>query len=89
MSAYLKNKIKAETLTGRNLGAVLESYIEHTVTTGTGMGFDWLRHVDLNLGGRLLTVGYVGRLDRPARDDLAVLLRIDCEADLCTVDVAC
>jgi len=89
MSSYLKGKIKAETLTGRNLGDVLEAYIEHTVTMGTGAGFEWLCHVDLSLDGRLVTVGYVGRLDRATRDDLAILLRIDSGIDLCTVDVAC
>jgi hypothetical protein len=89
MSNYLKQKIKAETLTGRSLGTVLEAYIEHTVTSGTGAGFEWLRHVDLNVDGRLLTVGYVGRLDRPTRDDLALLLRIDSELDLFTVDGTC
>jgi hypothetical protein len=89
MSSYLKRKIKAETLTGRTLGSVLEAYIEHTVTSGTGAGFEWLRHVDLNLDGRLLAVGYVGRLDRATRDDLAMLLRIDSGLDLCTVEVAC
>ena len=89
MSSYLKRKIKAETLTGRTLGTILEAYIEHTVTSGTGAGFQWLRHVDLKLGCRLLTVGYVGRLDGPTRDDLAMLLRIDSRIDLCTVDVGC
>lgn len=82
MSNYLKRKIKAETLTGRALGNVLESYIEYTVTSGTGAGFEWLRHVDLKWDGRLLTVGYVGRLDRPTRNDLAILLRIDSGQDL-------
>lgn len=82
MSNYLKRKIKAETLTGRALGNVLESYIEYTVTSGTGAGFEWLRHVDLKWDGRLLTVGYVGRLDKPTRNDLAILLRIDSGQDL-------
>jgi hypothetical protein len=88
MSNCLKRKIKSETLTGRTLGNVLEAYIEHTVTSGTGAGFDWLRHVDLSLAGRLVTVGYVGRLDRPTRDDLAMLLRMDSDIDLCTVDMS-
>lgn len=89
MSSCLKQKIRGETLTGRNLGELLEEYIEHTVTLGTGSGFQWLRHVDLNIDGRLVTVGYVGRLDRPTRDDLVMLLRMDNNLDLCTVDTAC
>lgn len=75
MSACMKQKIKDETLTGRNLGALLEEYIEHTVTTGTGAGFDWLRHVDLKLGDRLLTVGYVGRVDADTKKELDMFLR--------------
>jgi hypothetical protein len=87
MSSCLKNKIKAETLSGKNLGKVLESYIEHTVTTGTGAGFEWLRHVDFILDGRLVTVGYVGRLDRATRDELALFLRVGSGADLSMVKI--
>lgn len=89
MSSYLKGKIKAETLTGDTVGTLLDSYVEHTVTSGTGLGFGWLRHVDLKLDGRLVTVGYVGRLDRATRDDLALLLRLDRDFDLGTVDSTC
>lgn len=70
MSNYLKGKIKAETMTGRNVGHLLDEYIHHTVTTGSGVGFEWLRHVDLNIDGRLITVGYVGRLDRATVEEL-------------------
>ena len=89
MTAYLKKKIRSETLTGDTLGTLLDAYVEHTVTSGTGLGFEWLRHVDLSIGGRLCTVGYVGRLDRPTRDDLALLLRVDMDFDLSTVGDVC
>ena len=73
-SGFMKQWIKSETLGGRNLGVLLESYIEYTVTKGTGAGFEWLRHVDLDLQGRLVTVGFVGRLDRATKAELDMLL---------------
>jgi hypothetical protein len=75
MSNYLKTKIRKETLGGRNLGALLEGYIQHTVTVGSGNGFEWLRHVDLALDGRNLTIGYVGRLDQATAEELRLFLR--------------
>lgn len=75
MSNYLKKKIKAGTLGGRNLGALLESYIEHAVTSGTGAGFEYIRHVDMKWEGKLLTVGFVGRLDSETKLDLDLLMR--------------
>jgi hypothetical protein len=74
-SKEMKQWVKENTLGGRNLGALLESYIEHTVTFGTGEGFEWLRHVDLLMAGRLVTVGYVGRLDMATKSDLDLLMR--------------
>jgi hypothetical protein len=75
-SREMKQWVKENTLGGRNLGVLLESYIEHTVTKGTGEGFEWLRHVDLSLGGRLVTVGFVGRLDRATKRELEMLMRL-------------
>jgi hypothetical protein len=75
-SAYLKAKIKAETLTGEAVSETLEAYINHTITAGSGAGFEWLRHVDLNIEGRLVTVGYVGRLDKQTKSDLDLLMRL-------------
>jgi hypothetical protein len=74
-SAEMKRWVKENTLGGRNLGALLESYIEHTVTLGTGASFQWLRHVDLPLDGRLITVGYVGRLSRETKAELDLLMK--------------
>jgi hypothetical protein len=73
-SSEMKQWVKENTLGGRNLGTLLESYIEHTVTKGTGEGFEWLRHVDLPLAGRLVTVGYVGRLDKATKSELDLLM---------------
>jgi hypothetical protein len=74
-SKEMKTLVKENTLGGRNLGALLEAYIEHTVTNGTGDGFEWLRHVDLPLAGRLVTVGYVGRLSRDTKSELDALMK--------------
>lgn len=72
-SAEMKQWIKRETLAGRNVGALLEGYIDYTVTQGSGEGFEWLRHVDLLLDGRLVTVGYVGRLSQSTMDELGLM----------------
>jgi hypothetical protein len=74
-SAEMKQWVKEGTLGGRNLGVLLESYIEHTVTKGTGASFEWLRHVDLPLSGRLITVGYVGRVNRETKCELDLLMK--------------
>jgi hypothetical protein len=74
-SREMKQWVRENTLGGRNLGALLEAYIEHTVTKGTGDGFEWLRHVDLPLGGRLITVGYVGRLNGETKAEIDILMR--------------
>lgn len=74
-SAEMKHWVKENTLGGRNLGALLDAYIQHTVTLGTGEGFEWLRHVDLPLAGRLVTVGYVGRLTKATKAELDMLMR--------------
>lgn len=84
-SRYLKSKIKAETMTGEVLSETLESYIYYTVTEGSGNGFEWLRHVDLPSEGRILTVGYVGRLDRRTMDDIALILRRAWESEPVTI----
>jgi hypothetical protein len=69
-SAEMKQWIKENTTGGRNVGALLDSYIHYTITSGTGEGFEWLRHVDCEMGGRLITVGYVGRLSELAKKEL-------------------
>lgn len=81
-SKPMKDWVRENTLGGRNLGALLESYIEHTVTKGTGSGFEWLRHVDLPLNGRLVTVGYVGRLDSATKSELDLLMKLDYNSEL-------
>jgi hypothetical protein len=72
-SAEMKRWVKSETIGGRNVGALLDTYIQYTITSGTGAGFDWLRHVDLPLSGRLVTVGYVGRLSADTVVDIKKL----------------
>lgn len=74
-SVEMKRWVKENTLGGRNLGALLDGYVQHTVTLGTGEGFEWLRHVDLPLNGRLITVGYVGRLSKGTKRDLDLMLK--------------
>lgn len=74
-SAEMKHWVKENTLGGRNLGALLDGYIQHTITSGSGEGFEWLRHVDLPLAGRLVTVGYVGRLSKATMAELSMFIK--------------
>jgi hypothetical protein len=72
-SVEMKYWVKENSFGGRNAGVLLDNYIHHSITAGTGAGFEWLRHVDLPLDNRLVTVGYVGRLTRATMDDLHAL----------------
>ena len=74
-SSEMKQWVRDNTIGGRNLGVLLDAYIQHTVTSGTGIDFEWLRHVDLPLSGRLITVGYVGRLSKETKKELDMLMK--------------
>ena len=62
-SSTMRDAIRDETLHGPNVGALLETMIEHLLNEGTGEGFQYVRHVDRPVGGNLVTCGWVGRLE--------------------------
>lgn len=74
MSAPLRHGVKEGTACGRNAGALLEAMVYHLLEEGTGEGFEYIRHVDLRLDDRLVTVGYVGKFDRSTTAELMTML---------------
>lgn len=75
-SAPMRQAIEENTLYGPNVGALLESVIEHLLEQGTGEGFEYVRHVDRKIGQSLVTCGWVGRLTPEFYVDLRQFL--DC-----------
>lgn len=70
MSAPMREAVKSGTRSGRNAGAVLDAMVNHLLEMGTGQGFEYIRHIDCDLGGLKVTVGWVGRLSREVADEL-------------------
>ena len=73
-TSAMKSAIKRGTATGRNCGALLDSMINHLLEQGTGEGFEYIRHVDCDLNGLPVTVGYVGRLSPGLREEMFAML---------------
>jgi hypothetical protein len=74
-SARMREAINDNTLAGANVGALLETMVEHLLEVGTGEGFEYIRHVDRPVGGHLVTCGWVGRLAPEMRRELDTMLR--------------
>lgn len=73
-SAPMRDAIRKNTLSGDNCGALLESLVEHLLEMGTGEGFEYVRHVDRLVDGKLKTCGWVGRLCPELRDEIDLML---------------
>lgn len=73
-SAPMRDAIRNQTLSGENCGALLETLIEHLLEMGTGEGFEYIRHVDRMVGGKLQTCGWVGRLTPEMRAEIDMML---------------
>lgn len=74
-SAPMRDAIRKNTLSGDNCGALLESLIEHLLEVGSGEGFEYVRHVDRLVDGKLKTCGWVGRLTPEMRAEIELMLR--------------
>lgn len=70
MSARMREAVKSGTAVGRNVGAILDAMVNHLLEVGTGEGFEYIRHIDCEMNGRRITVGYIGRLSPALRDEL-------------------
>jgi len=73
-SAPMRDAIRANTLSGDSCGALLESLIEHLLSMGSGEGFEYIRHVDRLVDGKLKTCGWVGRLAPDLREEVGLML---------------
>lgn len=74
MSAPMKQAIASETVSGGNVGVLLECLVRSSLEDSDLRSFEWLRHVDLEVGGRLKTVGWCGRLTRSTADDILAMM---------------
>lgn len=74
MSAPMRQAVKAQTASGANAGALLDALVNHLLEWGDGTGFEYVRHIDCNIGGLPVTVGWVGRLDPGLRDEVFAML---------------
>jgi hypothetical protein len=74
MSAPLRGAVKSATAVGGNAGALLDALVNHLLEFGTGEGFEYVRHIDCELGGKPVTVGFVGRLAPGLRVEVFAML---------------
>jgi hypothetical protein len=74
MSATIRNQIKGEKSNGRNTGTMLDSLIQAAFEDGDLSAFEWIRHVEVEMSGRLVTIGWCGRLRPDVRDDVLGML---------------
>lgn len=75
MTKDLRDAIKVEMLQGEDVGNLLESVVNWALENGVNDVFHWLRHVDLDLDGVMVTVGWRGWLKEEVRRDLCDILR--------------
>lgn len=77
MSAVTRDKIKAELLKGQPVGEVLENLIAYGFHAHEINDlFLWVRHIDCDLGGTLVTVGYTGLLTASVHLDVRDWTRV-------------
>lgn len=78
MSGPTRQKIHAELKKGVPVGEALEQFIAYGFHAHELNGlFLWLRHIEADLGGTLVTVGYCGMLTPSVRSDLHDLLSVN------------
>lgn len=74
MSADMRHQVKAETAHGPNTGTILQAVMQTAFETGDFSMFEWVKHVEVTFTDRPVTIGWCGRLQSDARDDLLSLL---------------
>lgn len=70
MSAPMREAVKSATRSGANVGVVLDVVVHHILEAGEGDGIEYIRHIDCLIGGKLKTVGWVGRLSKEVAEEL-------------------
>lgn len=74
MSSPMKAAVRSATKSGANAGALLDALVNHLLELGDGGGFEYVRHIDCNIGGLPVTVGWVGRLSPGMREEVFAML---------------
>lgn len=74
MTAAMKRQITSETVTGQDLGVLLDSLIEGAFDSCSLAAFEWVRAVDVEIDGKKKTMGWCGRLTAEVADDLRRLV---------------
>ena len=75
-SAPMRAAIAENTMGGEAVGALLESLVLHLLEEGTGEGFEYIRHIDREVDGRLVTCGWVGRLSPSLYSDIVAMIEV-------------
>lgn len=73
-SKPMKDQVKSETVSGTDVGVLLDALITGAFEASDLGGIEWFRAVDMMVGGRRKTVGWCGRLDRKTADDILRLM---------------
>lgn len=74
MSSPMRQAVRSATKSGSNVGALLDAVVSHLLEEGTGEGFEYVRHIDCEMNGLPITVGWVGRLTPDMRLEICSML---------------
>jgi hypothetical protein len=70
MSRPMKTAIFDETAKGQDVGVLLDALVASAFDDSSLEAFEWIRAVDVVIGGRRKTLGWCGRLKPEVRDDI-------------------
>jgi hypothetical protein len=74
MTKRTRDMVKSGTYSGRQAGQLLDSMLMHAFDTGVGEVYAFLRHVELEFNGAMVTVGWRGRFCEGVDIDLRGML---------------
>jgi hypothetical protein len=74
MTGAARSWVKGNTLSGDDVGELLTDLVQHLFDTADFSSVLYLHHVDLDLEGRLVTVGWFGAVDEATYKDLLLVL---------------
>lgn len=75
MTAAARRWVKSETCRGFEAGALIETYLNYLWGTGDDSWVEFLRHVEMEYDGVLVTVGFRGRMTKAVSADARAVLK--------------
>lgn len=75
MTAPAREWVKSETLKGGAVGEYIETMLHYLWDTSDDSWLEFLRHVELEFDGVMITVGYRGRMEKGVAIDARVMLK--------------